>query len=115
MRPWSRRRRANVRGVVRSLRGGPPFKDGRRARVSSVSRAFSFCASPAPSFRDVNLELPRLVYLLVVVSAASIAAVLPSVVTVGVVGLVRRTKFALVTCRTNEATDIESSTQTWKK
>lgn len=97
-----RRRRAKLRGVVRSLRGKPPFENGRRARVaaSSSSRGLSIgCASlSAPSFRDLNFELPRLVYLLVLVSTVSVAAVLASVVIDAVVGLVRRAKPALAIC-----------------
>lgn len=90
------RTRTNLR-VGRSLRRAPPFKDGRREAFSTSFFVVEPFFSSSASFRDLNLELPRLVNLLVVVSVLSVADSV-SVVSGGAVAFVRRRKLRFAAC-----------------
>lgn len=94
------RSRTNLR-VGRSLRRAPPFKDGRREAFSTSFFAVAPFFSSSASFRDLNLEFPRLVNLFVVVSILSVL-VSVSVVSGGAVAFVRRRKLRFAACGQNQ-------------
>lgn len=94
------RSRTNLR-VGRSLRRAPPFKDGRREAFSTSFFAVAPFFSSSASFRDLNLEFPRLVNLFVVVSILSVL-VSVSVVSGGAVAFVRRRKLRFAACGQNK-------------